>query len=180
MPLSRLEFSREFFQYFFTSSLIYCTVTQEGQLPFKLQFRLDLPEETRVHHSNATTNTVVGKRPLQFCWDNRAGTGQALHYRSSSCSSQMWFLNCWLGSDFQLPYQHYSIALWVGASSLYLCFLASVAHGTVWHFILFRFACVKSNGPQVMGFINSCVYVSQIRFAEVSHCTVVSTIPLHF
>ena len=64
MPLSRLEFSREFFQYFFTSSLIYCTVTQEGQLPFKLQFRLDLPEETRVHHSNATTNTFAGTTGL--------------------------------------------------------------------------------------------------------------------
>lgn len=60
---------------------------------------------------------------------------------------------------------------------MYLCFLASVVHGSMRDFVLFLFACVKSNGTDTgeMGFINCCVYVRKVRY-----CTVVITVHSHF
>jgi hypothetical protein len=59
---------------------------------------------------------------------------------------------------------------------VYLCFPASFPHGSMRDFVLFLFACVKSNGMNTgeTGFINSCVHVR-----KVCYCTVVSTIHFH-
>jgi hypothetical protein len=61
-----------------------------------------------------------------------------------------------------------------GDFSVYLCFLASVAHGSMRDdFILFLFACVRSKGTQLC----AC---AEVRFADVSYCTLVSTIDFCF